>query len=149
MYLNAGLLARSQCASGRSHPELQNSRQNAVLPMSYKFRHNAAPQTHCSAQILHFFPPLHSQQSTFHHRTSQRFTLPAAYIYQKDERALFGYLRSSELLPFLHPFPVVITNAMPLITPPFLFSPLLSPYSFLIGLEPTSIKRCKRSETVR
>jgi hypothetical protein len=59
-------------------------------PTVTKFRHNAALQTQNSAQMLNFFPLLHTQTPIFHQLTfftSQRSTLPPAYLYQKNEWA--------------------------------------------------------------
>ena len=94
-------------------PRFQNLFQNflpkpAVLTPSI-FRHNVSPPNSKFSPNAQSLLSAACSQSTSHHLTgftSQICTLPPAYLYQKDERALPGNLQSSKLV-----FP-------PLTTPP-------------------------------
>jgi hypothetical protein len=65
-----------------------------VLPSKHKIQ-NLTP-------VPNFLPLLHTQISISHHPTfftTQCFTMPPAYLYQKAERALRGNFESRNFLP--------------------------------------------------
>lgn len=94
-----------------SQQRLLNFRPNVALPAVSTFCHNAAlqiqnpsefkTQPKCSNSFLCCI----LEQSTSHHLaffTTQRFTLPAAYFYKKDERAHLATFIAILCLPYHH-----------------------------------------------
>lgn len=76
--------------------------QNFVLlppPRNQTQPRRSAPSLFCTVQAVHFF-------------TSQRFTLFPDCLYQKDERALPGYLQSGKLLRLLTAFHTSMAQAV-------------------------------------